>query len=113
MSKDTVVIVRSDVSGEVIPEGEGETIAFSVGKNSYTIDLTSAEADEFKKVINKYTSVATQEVARLPRSAGSSAPKSNKEELAKIREWAKSNGYDISERGRVAQSVQDAYHAAH
>ncbi|MEW1950670.1 Lsr2 family protein [Pseudarthrobacter sp902506025] len=112
MAKETIVVLRSDVSGEVIPEGEGETIAFSVGKNSYTIDLTSAEAAEFKKTLGKYTSVATQEVSRLPRSAGSSAPKSNKEELSKIRAWAQEQGLNVAPRGRISQDIQDKYRAA-
>lgn len=34
-------------------------------------------------------------------------------ELAKIREWANKNGYEVSGRGRIAHSVRDAYSAAH
>lgn len=113
MAKETITVLRSDVSGEVIPEGEGETIAFSVGKTSYTIDLTSAEADEFKKTLNKYTSVATQEVARLPRSGGSSAPKSNKEDLARVREWAAKEGLKVNPRGRISGDVLKAYQDTH
>lgn len=113
MAKETIVVLRSDVSGEVIPEGEGETISFSVGKNSYSIDLTSAEAEEFHKTLDKYTSTSRQEVSRLPRGERSAAPKSNKEELAKVREWAASQGIEVSPRGRIAASVMDAYNQAH
>ncbi|MBO1267101.1 histone-like nucleoid-structuring protein Lsr2 [Arthrobacter cavernae] len=113
MAKQTITRIISDLSGEVLEEGQGETIAFGFGKKSYTIDLTQSEADEFRKTIHKYSSVATEEVARLPRTSGSSAPKSPKEDLTPIREWAKSQGLKVSDRGRVSAEVMSAYHAAH
>ena len=30
-----------------------------------------------------------------------------------IRAWAEDNGYEVSDRGRIHQSVKDAYYAAH
>jgi hypothetical protein len=41
------------------------------------------------------------------RTAGS------RDENKAIREWAASNGHQISERGRIPQSVSDAYRSAH
>jgi hypothetical protein len=41
------------------------------------------------------------------RTAGS------RDENKAIREWAARNGHQISERGRIPQSVSDAYRAAH
>ena len=32
---------------------------------------------------------------------------------ARIREWARDNGYEVGDRGRIAQDVQQAYHEAH
>ncbi|WP_427007210.1 histone-like nucleoid-structuring protein Lsr2 [Pseudarthrobacter sp. H2] len=115
MAKKTFTRIVDDLTNEMLEEGQGETIEFAFEGSSYSIDLSSKNADDFREAISKYTDVATKNVARLPRAASSSisAPKSNKEELQKIREWAKANGHNISERGRVAQSVQDAYHAAH
>ena len=37
---------------------------------------------------------------------------SSKEELANIRSWATSNGYQVSQRGRISREIRDAYHAA-
>jgi hypothetical protein len=36
-----------------------------------------------------------------------------KDELANVRAWARSNGFDVSDRGRVKREVLDAYHAGH
>ena len=34
-------------------------------------------------------------------------------DLAAVRAWAKDNGFEVSERGRISQKVTDAYSAAH
>ena len=35
------------------------------------------------------------------------------DELAKMRDWGRANGFKVSSRGRVSQELQDAYAAAH
>jgi hypothetical protein len=113
MAKQTFTRIVDDLTHEMLGEGEGQTIEFAFEGNSYTIDLSEKNADEFRKVMTKYTDAGTKEVARLPRAAASSAPKSNKDELAKIRQWAKDNGIEVSSRGRISQAIQDQYRAAH
>ncbi|WXF92934.1 histone-like nucleoid-structuring protein Lsr2 [Curtobacterium flaccumfaciens pv. flaccumfaciens] len=59
----------------------------------------------------------------LPRGRSAAAPgvpapggapkRGNSEELAKIREWARANGHEVSSRGRISQAVREAYDAAH
>ncbi|WP_059387745.1 histone-like nucleoid-structuring protein Lsr2 [Arthrobacter sp. Hiyo1] len=109
MAKQTYTRVIDDLTNEVLEEGQGETLTFGFQGKSYSIDLGQKNADEFRKLMQKYTSVATQEVSRLPRAASSSA-KSDKQELKKIREWAASQGIEVNARGRIAKSVEDAYH---
>jgi hypothetical protein len=36
----------------------------------------------------------------------------DKDQLAKIREWARTNGHQVSDRGPVSTAVQEAYHTA-
>ena len=43
-------------------------------------------------------------------SAGSAG--SRREELQRIREWAKNNGYELSSRGRISHSIVNAYNEA-
>ncbi|MGO4470321.1 Lsr2 family protein [Arthrobacter sp. M-10] len=112
MAKQTYTRIIDDLTNEVLEEGQGETLTFGFQGKSYSIDLGQKNADEFRKVMQKYTSVATQEVSRLPRTT-SAAPKSNKEYLAKVRLWALDNGLPASARGRLAQTTIDAYEAAH
>jgi hypothetical protein len=35
------------------------------------------------------------------------------EQTAAIRSWARRNGHQVSDRGRISQSVVDAFQAAH
>ena len=44
---------------------------------------------------------------RRPRTAP------DREQTAAIREWARANGHEVSERGRLSASVLDAFEAAH
>lgn len=48
-----------------------------------------------------------------PPLAAAIKAKVDKAQVQAMREWAKSQGMDVSDRGRIAQKIQDAYHAAH
>lgn len=37
----------------------------------------------------------------------------SKEQLTSIRDWARKNGYSVSDRGRIPSDVLEAYDAAH
>ena len=37
----------------------------------------------------------------------------DREQTAAIREWARANGYEVSERGRLSATVLSAFEAAH
>lgn len=38
---------------------------------------------------------------------------SNKQHLAQVRDWARSAGWAVNDRGRIPQQILDAYQAAH
>jgi hypothetical protein len=79
--------------------------------------LSNDNVDKFREAISDYVAGA-RKVSGGRRTGGTAAPKSapkrgNSEELAKVREWAKENGYEVSTRGRISTQVQEAYAAAH
>jgi len=37
----------------------------------------------------------------------------DREQTAAIRAWARQNGHDVSDRGRIAKAVVEAFQAAH
>ena len=115
MAQKYIVQLVDDLTQEPIEEGAGESVRFSLDGVGYTIDLTSEHADEFRNALAPYVSKARKGDAApkaAPR-AGSSGARGQKGDLKAIREWASSNGYKVSSRGRIPAEVQSAYNAAH
>jgi hypothetical protein len=114
VAKKTIQVITSDLSGEELEPGQGETIRFSVGGADYSIDLTEAEAEELRSTFDKYVKVATRASSRGTQSTSRKASGSGRssEELAHIRTWAKENGHKVSERGRIKTEVLEAFDAA-
>jgi hypothetical protein len=113
MAKKTIEIITSDLSGEELEAGQGQTILFSVGDSAYSVDLTDDEAKEFHETLGKYTSVASRRSGRpSAQSRKASGSGRTSEELSHIRAWAKSNGHDVSERGRIKAEVIEAFDKA-
>lgn len=100
----------SDLSGEDIKPGKGRTVSFSFDGATYTIDLTDKEFTAFEKVLAPYTGKGSK--VRAARGARSEGTKGGKPDLAAVRAWAKSNGYTVSDRGRIAQEIVSAFKAA-
>jgi nucleoid-associated protein Lsr2 len=48
----------------------------------------------------------------LPASPAGSRRASSRRDLGAVRAWAKSNGHEVSDRGRISAAVQQAYDAA-
>ncbi|WP_394253543.1 Lsr2 family DNA-binding protein [Arthrobacter pityocampae] len=56
---------------------------------------------------------ATPEPAREDEREAAGSTPSRREELQRIRQWAQDNGFTPSSRGRISQSIVDAYNEAH
>lgn len=111
MAQKIVTLRISDISGEDLGDG-GQTIDFAVGSTSYRIDLSDKEVENFFNVLKPYVDNAQKVGGRGVRRSGAST-KTDAAQLKQIRSWAKENGYNPSDRGRVSQEIKDAYEAAH
>ena len=107
--RETITVIRDDIDGT---EG-AQSYTFALGKDQYEIDLNDANYKKLESALEPFVKVGAKVTARVPRERGSAAPKGNREELQKIREWAAKEGLEVSARGRIAQSVQDAYRQSH
>jgi hypothetical protein len=116
MARKIVHQLVDDLDGTVLEPGEGETVLFSLDGIAYEIDVTDENAAELRQAFTKYVDAArrvsggSSAGARAGRGRRRSAPSNNTSE---VREWAKANGHEVSERGRISASVQEAYDAAH
>lgn len=115
MGKRVIEVLVSDLSGNELEAGQGETIEFSYRGKDYTIDLTDKEADDFDALMQPFVDAATGLGGRSSRRRSYSRSSSGmtREELQNIRAWARANGHQVSERGRIKSDIIDAYHAAH
>lgn len=109
------VILEDDMTG-----GEAsETVEFALDGVSYEIDLNDENAAQLREAFAPWIAEARRSGGRRQtrRRGGAAATSSGgavkSDELAKMREWGRANGYKVSSRGRVSQELQDAYAAAH
>ncbi|MEG9250314.1 Lsr2 family protein [Arthrobacter sp. Soc17.1.1.1] len=116
MAQRVQVELVDDLTGEVAQE----TVRFGVDGTEYEIDLTTENAEKLRATLGEYAEKARKATGRRgqgksPASAGSGSGsgKSKREETQRIRQWAQDNGHSTSSRGRVSQSIIDAYNAAH
>lgn len=112
----TTITLIDDLSGDEITAGAGRTVTFAIDGNAYEIDLTNEHAEALQAAFAEFIAAgrkigmrSTNRRSGTPASSGRTDP----DELTKIREWAAANGYKLSSRGRIAQTVRDAYAAAH
>ena len=110
MAQRTTVIVTDDLDGT---EG-ADTVTFAFEGIEYQVDLSESNAKKLKKALDPYISAARKTGGKRPSSRRSSASSSrpSSSDTAAIREWARSQGLQVSERGRVPQSLRDQYAAA-
>ena len=111
MAKKVQVLLVDDVDKESPAD---ETVTFSLDGVSYEIDLTSANAAKLRDALAVWIGHAERTGGRRStgRTASGSGSKGPRRDVSAIREWARSNGYDVSERGRISTEVQEAYEKA-
>ena len=89
-----------------------ETVTFGLDGKEYAIDLNTKNAQSLRDALAPYVAHGRPVSSRGGRrssskaAAGGTAP-------SEIRAWARDNGFDVPERGRVAAEVREAYAAAH
>lgn len=106
--------ITDDWTGESLPE-DSKPYHYEINGKRYEVYLSDKSKAEVDGFIERLTSgVEPQRLVSFKkgaRAATTAKPKRN--DLMIIRAWAKENGYDVSERGRISKEIQDAYDAAH
>lgn len=98
-----------DVDGTILSEGEGKQIQFSIDGRSYEIDLSTGNADKFYSAMAPYVDAARRVSGTSARASRRPAAAAVDVDLGAVREWARSNGFTVSDRGRVPATVVQAY----
>jgi hypothetical protein len=120
MAQKVKIRLLSDLELAKNPDSEAEasqTRRFSVDGEGFEIDLSDSEAEAFDKAIAPYKDAA-RPVGRAGRTKGQGRParaaKAAKPavDTVAVREWARENGIDIKDRGRVPGDIVAKYEAA-
>lgn len=109
----TTVSKVDDIDGST----GAETVAFGLDGVSYEIDLGNKNAQKLRDALATYVAhgrkVSGRRV-RTPRTGrGRSTTSPDRDQTTVIRAWARSNGYEVSDRGRLPATVVAAFEAAH
>lgn len=113
MARRIVHQLVDDIDGTLLEVGEGETVHFSLGGIAYEIDLTNAHADELRNALDPYIKAGRRATASAARPSAPRRRAARNSDSAAIRSWAKEQGLEVNERGRIAADVVEAYNAAH
>lgn len=106
MARKIQEILLDDLTGEAADE----TVTFGLDGVNYEIDLSTENALKLREAISPWAAKGRR-VRASRRTRGT-----NRVVLTNahhVREWARSNGYKVSERGRISAEIQEAYDAAH
>jgi len=108
MAQKVQVLLVDDIDGGTADE----TVQFGLDGSTYEIDLSTANAAVLRDVLAQYVAVARRGSARAGTRRRSRARSSDAGSAREVREWARANGYQVSERGRIPADVTEAYLAA-
>ena len=107
------------VTVELVDDLDGsfaeETVEFGLDGVAYQIDLSPAHAQKIRELLGDYVTHARR--AGVQKRAAGSIPRPrsagvDREQNQAIREWARKRGLKVSERGRIASEILEAYHRA-
>jgi hypothetical protein len=123
MAQRTTVSLIDDLdSGEA-----DETVNLGLDGVNYTIDLSEKNATILREALAPFVVSARRTAGRPARRASATVPKAasagvvaraarrstSGDDTAAVRDWARTHGYKVSDRGRIASSVLDAYRTTH
>ena len=114
MAQRVNVVLVDDLDGSEA----AETVNFGLDGASYEIDLSSDNATKLREALAVYVGHGRRTGGRRKGAQGTStgsragAGGAAGPSASEIRAWARENGFDVPERGRVSSEVREAFLAA-
>ncbi|MEU5213441.1 Lsr2 family protein [Streptomyces sp. NPDC020742] len=110
MAQKVQVLLVDDLDG-----GEAEeTVTFALDGKSYEIDLSDSNAQKLRDSLAEFVKAGRRTGGRSGGrgKARAAAASGSSQDTAKIRAWAKENGYNVNDRGRVPADIREAFEKA-
>ena len=99
------------------------TVSFGIDGRAYEIDLSDDNAAKLRESLASFIAAARKSSGsgatggrRTQKMTANSGPRPqplDREQTGAIRAWARQNGHQVSERGRIPKTVLEAFQAAH
>ena len=107
MASQTTITISCDICGST---KDAQTHTISLDGQAREIDLCGKDGRALGKVAGKYVPHA-RKVRRA--TATGRRTTTDRQHSADIRAWAKSQGFEVSDRGRIPADLEHQYSAAH
>ncbi|MBM9461058.1 Lsr2 family protein [Nocardioides sp. zg-536] len=109
MAQKVNIILVDDIDGSEATQ----TVSFGVDGANYEIDLNDDNAEKLREALATYVGHARKVGrsgggAKRAKSGGDAGGPSAKD----VREWARANGFEVPDRGRIPADVREAYDKA-
>jgi hypothetical protein len=119
MAQKVQVIKTDDLEDDDV--AADETISFALDGTNYEIDLSERNAAQLRDAFSRYVQAARKvgrgggggRASGGGRSRATGGGRMDREQAGAIRDWARKNGHNVSDRGRIPSSVVEAYESAH
>lgn len=121
----TVVSYTDDLTGAEVNESDITRHTFALDGKSYEIWLTEKSFAKMREAFREFSEAGAESSSRTQVGSTRRARRSTEEVeaekaqkaahseyLNKVRSWAGKNGISVGEKGRIAQTVLDAYEKA-
>jgi Lsr2 len=110
MAQKVHIVLEDDLDGTAATE----TVSFGLDGKTYEIDLNDKNAGKLRDALAQYVGAgrsvgsATRRARRSSTGSTSLGPSARE-----VRDWARSNGHTVPDRGRIPADVRSAFDAAH
>lgn len=110
MARKVLVRLVDDLDG--LPSEDVATVTFSLDRVTYQIDLNEANAGKLRDGLEGFIAAARRTGGRIKRGAAVGRTAGAGNDGPAIREWARENGHQLAERGRIPSHIVDEFRAA-
>jgi hypothetical protein len=108
MARSVAVVVTDDIDGSP----DAETVTFGLDGVTYEIDLSTGNRARLERDFAPYIE-AGRRISRGRNRGSQGRSAGPRIDRAAVRAWAKENGIQVSERGRISAQLMSQYEATH
>lgn len=109
MAQKVTVALVDDTDGGAADE----TVEFGLDGKGYEIDLSDTNAEKLRAALTRYIEAARRSGGSRRRATSSATaaprPSVDREQNQAIRDWARTHGMKVNDRGRIPSDVIEAY----